>query len=197
MEKDRHVDLRVQKTTEAIKETYCEMVLEMDADRITVKELTDRARIHRKTFYLHYSCIEALAEDVIGDLANSYFGRIDAIDPGMPIDETNRVFFEFMEGGREGELLRRLALVPSYRAFSNKLFAATLQHNRARHNPYAALPPERQAIVNVFLTQSTQDMYLRWVEDGRLIPMDEMIELSTALLARGAAQFRDDAYQGL
>ncbi len=53
MEKDRHVDLRVQKTTEAIKETYCEMVLEMDADRITVKELTDRARIHRKTFYLH------------------------------------------------------------------------------------------------------------------------------------------------
>ncbi len=65
------------------------------------------------------------------------------------------------------------------------------------HNPYAALPPERQAIVNVFLTQSTQDMYLRWVEDGRLIPMDEMIELSTALLARGAAQFRDDAYQGL
>jgi len=191
MEKSEHVDLRVQKTVEAIKTTFREMVLEMDAGRITVRELADRARIHRKTFYLHYTCIEALAEDVIADLAQSYFDRIDAIDPDMPIDQTNRVFFEFMEGEREGELLRRLVMVPSYRDFSNRLFAATLQHNRARHNAYATLSPERQSIVNVFLTQSTHNMYLRWVEDGRRIPLDEMVELSSALLAHGAAQFRD------
>ena len=101
MEKSEHVDLRVQKTVEAIKTTFREMVLEMDAGRITVRELADRARIHRKTFYLHYTCIEALAEDVIADLAQSYFDRIDAIDPDMPIDQTNRVFFEFMRS-KEG-----------------------------------------------------------------------------------------------
>jgi hypothetical protein len=32
------------------------------------RELTARARIHYKPFYLHYTCIEALFEDVIGQL---------------------------------------------------------------------------------------------------------------------------------
>lgn len=55
--REHHVDLRVQKTREAIKNTFKEMICEMPAEKITVKELTDRARIHRKTFYLHYTTI--------------------------------------------------------------------------------------------------------------------------------------------
>lgn len=57
MELERKTDLRVLKTREAIKNAFREMVCEMDADEITVKELTERAMIHRKTFYLHYTCI--------------------------------------------------------------------------------------------------------------------------------------------
>jgi AcrR family transcriptional regulator len=62
---ERHVDLRIQKTREAINNTFKKMVCEMDATKITVKELTERARIHRKTFYLHYTSIEALFEDML------------------------------------------------------------------------------------------------------------------------------------
>ena len=47
---ERKKDLRVEKTQHAIKETFKQMVLEMDASEITIKELTERAMIHRKTF---------------------------------------------------------------------------------------------------------------------------------------------------
>ena len=162
-------DLRVRRTLAAIKSAFRELALETDADRISVKA-------------------------VLQDLAQSYFVQIDAIDDDMPIDQTNRVFFEWMES--QGDLLEHLLLVPSYQDFLRRLFASTLSHNRARHNAYAHLPTEEQAIVNAFLTEATHDMYLRWLLDGKRVPLERMIELSSELLAHGATPLRDDATQG-
>ena len=36
----------------------------MDYEKITVRELTDRAMINRKTFYLHYETLDELLEEV-------------------------------------------------------------------------------------------------------------------------------------
>ena len=44
-------DLRVQKTIESVKSAFDELVLEKDYEKITVKELCERARINKKTFY--------------------------------------------------------------------------------------------------------------------------------------------------
>ena len=55
MEKRTSEDLRVRKTKEAIRTAFQGMICEMDYDQITVKELTARAQINRKTFYLHYN----------------------------------------------------------------------------------------------------------------------------------------------
>ena len=48
-------DLRVTRTREAIHSTFKEMICETDYDKITIKKLTERAGINRKTFYLHYN----------------------------------------------------------------------------------------------------------------------------------------------
>ena len=37
----------------------------MPAEKLTVRELAERARIHRKTFYLHYPSIEALYQELM------------------------------------------------------------------------------------------------------------------------------------
>ncbi len=67
------VDLCVRKTREAIMNTFKEMICEMPVEKITVRELTDRARIHRKPFYLHYTTIEALYQDMMSKIADGYF----------------------------------------------------------------------------------------------------------------------------
>ena len=126
-------DLRVLKTKDAIYTAFKQMICEMDADKITIRELTDRARIHYKTFYLHYTCIEALFEDVIGQMLDAYIREIDQIPVDAPFTETNRVFFTFM--AKQEPYMDRIISSPSYREFAGRGFIAMMRHNRARHNP--------------------------------------------------------------
>lgn len=92
----RKIDLRVKKTRAAIKNTFKDMICEMNPFEITIKELAERAQIHRKTFYLHYTSIEALFEDMLGDIADAYYKKIDAVPLPMPMLEVNRVFLSFL-----------------------------------------------------------------------------------------------------
>ena len=61
------MDKRIEKTKTAIKDALLSLILEYDFNKITVKMITEKANIGRKTFYLHYGCIE----DVIVDYQNS------------------------------------------------------------------------------------------------------------------------------
>ena len=180
---ERKTDLCIQKTKNAIKETFKEMICEMDASEITIKELTERAMIHRKTFYLHYTCIEALYEDMFSELSEKYFKAIDQYPPDMPFTDVNRVFFTFM--AEQEPYMEKIVCSASYREFADKFFMAMLQHNRSRHNPYAAFTPEEQNIINTFLGVSSINLYRQWVADNKKIPLEDLIDLSGKLFTTG------------
>lgn len=48
------IDRRIAKTQNAIQSAFLEMLLKVGFDAITVKDITEKANISRKTFYLHY-----------------------------------------------------------------------------------------------------------------------------------------------
>lgn len=184
METGNRTDLRVKKTEAAIKGAFKEMILAMKLSEITVKELSERAQIHRKTFYLHYTSIEALFEDLIQDIADAYFKEIDRIPASMPMPEVNRVFFTFFS--RQEPYVEKILCSAEYQElFDSTLRIRLMQHNRARHNPYARLPQEEQDIINTFLTKSSASMYRQWAADGKKIPLDRIIALTGELLTHG------------
>ena len=51
-------DLRVVKTIEGIKTAFEELICEKDYERILVKELCEKARINKKTFYHYYETLD-------------------------------------------------------------------------------------------------------------------------------------------
>ena len=51
---DAKTDRRIAKTQAAIQGAFLEMLLKDGFDAITVKDITEKANIGRKTFYLHY-----------------------------------------------------------------------------------------------------------------------------------------------
>lgn len=179
----RRVDLRIVKTRDAIKSTFKEMICEMDASDITIKELTERARIHRKTFYLHYTCIEALSEDLLQELSDNYSKEIDALSPNAPFTEVNRVFFTFMS--KQEKYIEKIICTPSYHDFADKLFLSMLKHNRSRRNPYAHFTEEKQNIINIFLGISSVNLYRQWLKDQKILPLEELINLSGSLFMNG------------
>ncbi|MCD8073431.1 MAG: TetR/AcrR family transcriptional regulator [Lachnospiraceae bacterium] len=125
--RERKTDLRVVKTREAIQNTFKEMVCEMDAQDITIRELADRARIHRKTFYLHYTSIEALYADVLNGTIQELKEEMNQIPVPLDPHKVVRIAMEFLV--KQDTYFERLICNSSYRDFGNKLFACTCHFN--------------------------------------------------------------------
>ncbi len=58
------MDLRIQRTKSAIKSAFLELRTKKPIEKITVTELTKQANINKATFYLHYSDIYALSDEI-------------------------------------------------------------------------------------------------------------------------------------
>ncbi len=65
------MDLRVQKTRNSIYEAFIELRAKKPLEKITVRELTDNAKISKQTFYLHYKDIYDLSEHLEQELIDS------------------------------------------------------------------------------------------------------------------------------
>ena len=58
------MDLRIQKTRQNIFQAFIELREKYPLEKITVKELTERAQISKQTFYLHYRDMFDLSERI-------------------------------------------------------------------------------------------------------------------------------------
>lgn len=69
---EKKVDRRALKTQKQLKTALCELLAEKELRQITVQELSDRADVHRVTFYKHYYDIydlyEQLEKEVLSEL---------------------------------------------------------------------------------------------------------------------------------
>lgn len=61
---EEKMDQRIQRTKAAIKKAFFNLRAEKPVEKITVTELTKMAAINKATFYLHYSDIYALADEI-------------------------------------------------------------------------------------------------------------------------------------
>ena len=90
-----HEDLRVVKTIEGIKAAFESLICEKDYEKITVKELCDRARINKKTFYTYYETLDALLAELQTELSAGFLDRVKGYSLPDDLDKVNREFFLF------------------------------------------------------------------------------------------------------
>ena len=105
-------DLRVQKTIEAIKNTFEELICEKDFEKITVKELCDRARINKKTFYTYYPTLEDLLGELQMQMSAEYIEQIKDLKLPEDIDKLTRAFFEY--SAKQGRAYEKITISGSY-----------------------------------------------------------------------------------
>jgi len=181
-------DQRVIRTKASIKENACRMIEEMSAEKITVKELTGRAGIHRKTFYLHYSCLEDLFNEITDDILKEYLLEMDKLHPPFFIPDTHRVFFTFFSG--QPLYVQRLLCEGSYQVYCSRIFYDSLYYNQQRNHSFAGYSPEVRQVINDFIVNSTLNAYRQWNKSGRVLSLEEIIEVSSRLLEGGVSAVR-------
>ena len=108
------MDIRIEKTKTAIHNTFLELRSKKPLEKITIKELCEKAQINKSTFYSHYKDIYDLSDQLETDVVASV---IEAIpnpqncleDPAvlgyLSRDTIIRILFS---GTRAGELVRKV-----------------------------------------------------------------------------------------
>lgn len=89
---EEKVDRRIRKTKSQLKRGLAKLMMQKSINEISVKELVQEVDINRSTFYLHYSDIYSLLDEVENELL-SEIERIIRLHPMGVEDNT----FTFME----------------------------------------------------------------------------------------------------
>lgn len=76
------MDLRTEKTENAIKNAFIQLRAKKALEKITIKELCESARIHKSTFYSHYQDIYELSETMETEVVKNITGSIPAASFG-------------------------------------------------------------------------------------------------------------------
>ena len=182
MEKIIQEDLRIRRTREAITQTFTKMLLKMKYDKITVKELTKRANINRKTFYLHYDSLDDLMEEIQQKIADEFIERISSFKGIMDIPKLTREFYLYtLEGDGLKEHINCDDSCRFIYAKINKriMSQSVIINNKIESESY------KQNIINAFLSSATLEIFKQWVADGKKIPLEEIITYTTRLLCNG------------
>lgn len=189
-ENTQHTDMRILRTRQAIRKAFTDMICEMDYEQITIKELTQRAGINRKTFYLHYDSLDDLLKEMQTQMSEDFRNRIKDLKPPYDMDKITRAFFLSME--EFGELGERLACSGEYNYINSQMVNANMRYTWKEENDKAE-DPYRQNIVMAYVSQSSLAIYRQWVSDGKKIPLEEIIQLASTLICQGVNGWQNSA----
>ncbi len=74
------MDLRVKRTQKNIREAFFRLRKKKNLDKISVKELSEKAMINKATFYLHYKDVYDLSEKLENELIASMIDEVRSYD---------------------------------------------------------------------------------------------------------------------
>jgi AcrR family transcriptional regulator len=89
------MDRRISKTKKVIKDCFIQLIREKGFEKITVKDLTEKANINRGTFYLHYKdkydLLEQGQNEILKEIEHIMSKASKEIEKFIPIKESNQV----------------------------------------------------------------------------------------------------------
>lgn len=179
-------DRRQIKTKKAIIAAFITLLQQKNISKITITELSKIADIDRKTFYLHYSSIEDLYND-LGTMLVSLVKEIifeysnEQKTPYQLFVAINDIISEKID------LFKSIAKNNDFSDFmmnikdilSNELIRLYGKENTAAS--------ERFKLTAEFVASGTVAMYLRWLRGDADISMDELALLAAEMITNGAS----------
>ncbi len=182
-----HEDLRVVKTIESIKAAFETLICEKDYEKITVKELCDQARINKKTFYHYYETLDALLAEMQFELSSEYIKRVKDFSLPEELDKVNREFFLYSAG--QGLAYEKITCNGAYHAIRDEMMAEVTDAGWGKSRKFKKLSDFEKQLLTEFVNNSVLSAYRQWVEDGKRLPMEEVIDLTNRIVLGGVNGF--------
>ena len=182
------IDRRIVKTKRAISLALFQILAEKNVDDITITELTTKADINRKTFYLHYSCVQDVADELVANMQTLLNNAL-----GSALDEDNAFvpaqFFAYVRDriNEHTELFRAFCLENTALYFVRALSASTLDLLMNVYRNYSDKSDAALRAAIIFMTQGALNVYLDWARNPSTLTLDEVTEIALRFVEQGNA----------
>ena len=179
--RERSKDLRVRRTINSIRRAFFELVLEKNYNEISITELTERAGINRKTFYLHFSSLDdfvaEIEEEIVSDILDHIGKNAEEFD--LPGCITN--FYLYLESCNEVQ--QKLLCDDHYSFFYESVTDSVL-----RSAPFSKFfeRTDYPSIVRSY-TISITFIYRDWLKGGRKLDFDTLTTQAAKIVENGYA----------
>jgi AcrR family transcriptional regulator len=196
MRRSPNEDLRILKTREVIHKTFGDMLCEMDYEKITVKELTERARINRKTFYLHYPTLDDLLAELQDELADEFIRRTSRYSVILDMPNITQEFF--LQSQALDKLRQRISASRGANKIhgSNRIMEKIIEQNHRCVDSMGEMDSATRNIIMAFLASASVAMYQQWLTDWKKISMEGAIALSSSLMCKGVFGVNEEMKKG-
>ena len=180
-------DLRVVKTINSIKEAFEELICEKDYEKITVKELCERAKINKKTFYHYYETLDFLLSEMQAEMSAAYLERIKDFSLPDDLDKVNREFFVY--SSEQGLAYEKITCSGTYRAIRDEMMSEVNDAGWGKSKKYKELSKYEKRLIVGFVNNAVLGAYIQWVDDGKKMDINDVIEMTNRIVLGGVNAF--------
>lgn len=176
-------DRRIKRTRRQIEKSYLELLDEKPMDRITVKDICDRADINRCTFYAHYENIGLLNQEMKSRFSDQLIEAISLYHYDSAPAQAMDALFDVI---RDNEKLYLLSVRGGMSTSGLKKFTDWFeQRTNINWKRDSYLNEEERREVMSFIAGGTNSIILQWIDDGRKIPEETVKQLVAGCILDG------------
>ncbi len=184
------MDRRIQKTKKAIKTAYMELLIEKNTAKITIAEISRKADIDRKTFYLHYESTESIIKEITEEKMNDFLVILEK--NGFferPYD--THIYFQSMNQLLEQdiEIFQHIVKHPDFNYFWQQIETVMVQTLTTHLSEIVNLNKEEITIYTIFLGAGINDVYTKWLKNEIPVSLDELGHIVNNVAYYGAQKF--------
>ena len=177
-------DIRVRKTIAAIRSAFEGLLLEMPFEKITVKAVCDRALINKTTFYRYYPTLEDLLAELQWEFAEPYIELTAGLRYPEDIEQIVREFMVY--SAAQGPLYDAILSSGAYSGIMNKVLEEMGEERSRDFKPPKGWGDDEWDIYIDHVNTAQTRIYRKWIQQGRRMPIERMVELTVRLICDGA-----------
>jgi len=181
---DRKVDRRVVKTKRAIREAFIALMVEKDVEKITIKEIAEKADVDRKTVYNYYSGIHEIREDLENEVLHIF--ERETQDSSLGLTDADSAFDLLTKIINDNmQICSQLMRLDYNSNFLVKLIEYFKQKIRQEMIKNERFDPNRIDIAVEYVTSGLFSAYRYWFNSDRTQPLEEFSREVSRLVLSG------------
>lgn len=181
-------DHRAKVTQMLIRKAFTELLKQKPIQNISIRELCERARINRGTFYAHYLDIYDLRDSLENEMYEKFDQALkDQLAANKGSVSPVRVTAELFQCLKDHSDLCVVTLGEyGDKNFLLKLVTRARQIGMESYAKYFTdVPPQKIDYFYAYISSGCMGLVQKWIEDGMTVPVSEMSSMTQDMIVQG------------